>query len=115
MELLALSLLYFLITCLLLLLLLSPRFLQKQATHSKPNLPPGPWSLPFIGSFHHLATSSVAHHALSDLARLHGPVMLLRGAGKTEMVVLSSREAAKEVTLELIIVFYFNRSPSINS
>ena len=97
MELLTLpSLLYFL-TSLLLLLLLSLLFLQKQATRSKSNLPPGPKTLPFIGSIHHLATGSLPHHTLCDLAQLHGPVMLLR-AGETDLVVLTSREAAKEVT-----------------
>ncbi|XP_078157194.1 desmethyl-deoxy-podophyllotoxin synthase-like [Carex rostrata] len=87
--------LYFL-TSLLLLLLLFIRFLSKQATHSKSNLPPGPQNLPFIGGLHHLATASLPHHALCNLARLHGPVMLLR-AGETDLVVLTSREAAKEV------------------
>ncbi|XP_078154075.1 desmethyl-deoxy-podophyllotoxin synthase-like [Carex rostrata] len=83
--------------CLLLLFVLSLRFLQKQATHnSKSNLPPGPQTFPFIGSVHHLATASLPHHALCDLAQLHGPVMLLR-AGETDLVVLTSREAAKEV------------------
>ncbi|XP_078176638.1 desmethyl-deoxy-podophyllotoxin synthase-like [Carex rostrata] len=94
MELLAFpSLLYFLTA--LLLLLLSLRFLQKQATHSKSNPPPGPKTLPFIGSIHHLATGSLPHHTLCDLAQLHGPVMLLR-AGQTDLVVLTSREAVKE-------------------
>ncbi|XP_078165716.1 desmethyl-deoxy-podophyllotoxin synthase-like isoform X1 [Carex rostrata] len=96
MELLALpSLLYFL-TSLLLLVVVSLWFIQKPATNSKSNLPPGPQTLPFIGSLHHLATSSLPHHALRDLAQLHGPVMLLR-AGEIDLVVLTSREAAKEV------------------
>ena len=83
---------------LLLLLVLSLRFLRKQATHnSKSNLPPGPQTLPFIGCLHHLATATLPHHALRDLARLHGPVMLLR-AGEMDLVVVTSREAAKEVT-----------------
>ncbi|XP_078154079.1 desmethyl-deoxy-podophyllotoxin synthase-like [Carex rostrata] len=81
----------------LLLLVLSLRFLQKQATHNcKSNLPPGPQTLPFIGSLHHLVTATLPHHALRDLAQLHGPVMLLR-AGQMDLVVLTSREAAKEV------------------
>ncbi|XP_078157258.1 desmethyl-deoxy-podophyllotoxin synthase-like [Carex rostrata] len=86
--------LYFL-TSLLLLFLLSLRFLRKQATHSKSKLPPGPPTLPFIGSLHHLA-GSLPHHALHDLTRLHGPIMLVR-TGETDLVVLTSREAAKEV------------------
>ncbi|KAJ4757244.1 Cytochrome P450 family 71 protein [Rhynchospora pubera] len=65
-------------------------------TRSKSKLPPGPWTLPFIGSLHHLATAHLPHHALRELAQFHGPVMLLR-AGEIDLVVLSSREAAKEV------------------
>ncbi|KAJ4801533.1 cytochrome P450 family 71 polypeptide [Rhynchospora pubera] len=77
------------------LLLHSLRVLQKRVTHSKLKLPPSPWTLPFIGSLHHLATADLPHHALRDLSRLHGPVMLLR-AGQIDLLVISSREAAKE-------------------
>ncbi|CAN6201013.1 unnamed protein product [Urochloa humidicola] len=58
-------------------------------------LPPGPWQLPIIGSMHHLA-GQLPHRAMRDLARRHGPVMLLR-IGEVPTVVVSSREAAREV------------------
>ncbi|KAJ3681459.1 hypothetical protein LUZ60_015948 [Juncus effusus] len=85
-------------TSLLFLLVLSLYILRKKITNPnfKAKLPPGPWTLPFIGSLHHLATASLPHHAFRDLARLHGPIMLLR-AGETDLVVISSREAAQEV------------------
>ncbi|KAJ1260068.1 hypothetical protein BS78_10G203400 [Paspalum vaginatum] len=58
-------------------------------------LPPGPWQLPVIGSMHHLA-GQLPHRAMRDLARRHGPVMLLR-IGEVPTLVVSSREAAREV------------------
>ncbi|WVZ95000.1 hypothetical protein U9M48_040815 [Paspalum notatum var. saurae] len=61
-------------------------------------LPPGPWAPPIIGHLHHLAGStSPPHHALRDLARRHGPLMLLR-LGRLPVVVASSAAAAREVT-----------------
>nr|CAB3464991.1 unnamed protein product [Digitaria exilis] len=58
-------------------------------------LPPGPWQLPFIGSMHHIA-GKLPHRAMRDLSRRHGPVMLLR-IGEVPTLVVSSREAAREV------------------
>jgi hypothetical protein len=58
-------------------------------------LPPGPWQLPIIGSMHHLA-GQLPHRAMRDLARRHGAVMLLR-VGEVPTLVVSSREAAREV------------------
>ena len=58
-------------------------------------LPPGPWQLPIIGGMHHLA-GQLPHRAMRDLARRHGPVMLLR-IGEVPTLVVSSREAAREV------------------
>ncbi|KAJ4818348.1 Cytochrome P450 [Rhynchospora pubera] len=87
---------YLQISSLLLLFLLCFLFLRKsRAAKSNCQYPPGPWKLPLIGSLHHLATSSLPHHALRALARFHGPVMLLR-AGETDLVVITSREAARE-------------------
>ncbi|KAL6874084.1 hypothetical protein ACP4OV_014166 [Aristida adscensionis] len=57
--------------------------------------PPGPWQLPVIGSLHHIA-GKLPHRAMRDLARRHGPVMLLR-VGEVPTLVVSSREAAREV------------------
>ncbi|KAM0927355.1 hypothetical protein ACQ4PT_002826 [Festuca glaucescens] len=58
-------------------------------------LPPSPWALPVLGHLHHLA-GNLPHHALRDIARLHGPLVLLR-LGALPMVVVSSAEAAREV------------------
>ncbi|XP_037466932.1 dolabradiene monooxygenase-like [Triticum dicoccoides] len=60
-------------------------------------LPPGPWQLPVIGSLHHLVLAGqLPHRAMCDLARRHGPAMLLR-LGEVPTVVVSSREGAREV------------------
>jgi len=58
-------------------------------------LPPGPWQLPILGSLHHMI-GKLPHHALRDLARRHGPLMLVR-LGEVPTLVVSSREAAREV------------------
>uniref|UniRef100_A0ACD5UBW2 Uncharacterized protein n=1 Tax=Avena sativa TaxID=4498 RepID=A0ACD5UBW2_AVESA len=58
-------------------------------------LPPGPWQLPMIGSLHHF-TGKLPHRAMRDLARRHGPAMLLR-LGEVPTLVVSSREGAREV------------------
>ncbi|CAM0914177.1 unnamed protein product [Alopecurus aequalis] len=60
------------------------------------NPPPGPWQLPVIGNLHHLV-GAIPHHAMRDLARRHGPLMLLR-LGELNLVVASSATTAKEVT-----------------
>ncbi|TVU36926.1 hypothetical protein EJB05_18882, partial [Eragrostis curvula] len=57
--------------------------------------PPGPWTLPVIGSMYCLI-GALPHHALARLARRYGPVMLLR-LGHVRTLVVSSPEAAREV------------------
>lgn len=59
------------------------------------NLPPGPWTLPVIGSLHHLIAGGLPHHAMRRLAHKYGPVMMLR-LGEVPALVLSSPEAAEE-------------------
>jgi cytochrome P450 len=59
-------------------------------------LPPGPWALPVLGHLHHFAGGKLPHVAMRDLARRHGPVMLLR-FGEVPVVVASSPAAAREV------------------
>ncbi|CAN6222831.1 unnamed protein product [Urochloa humidicola] len=68
---------------------------RRRATPPALRLPPGPWELPVIGSLHHIA-GRLPHRAMRDLARRHGPVMLLR-VGEEPTLVVSSREAAREV------------------
>lgn len=60
------------------------------------NLPPGPWTLPVIGSVHHLGTSPLIYRTLSRLAQKHGPLMLFQ-LGEIPMLVVSSPEAAQAV------------------
>jgi hypothetical protein len=75
-----------------LLIVLTKR--QRCAAHGL-RLPPGPWQLPLIGSLLHIA-GQLPHRAMRDLASRHGSVMLLR-IGEVPMVVVSSREGAREV------------------
>ncbi|XP_015693653.2 dolabradiene monooxygenase-like [Oryza brachyantha] len=77
-----------------LLVVLLARRGRSAAAHGL-RLPPGPWQLPVIGSLHHLA-GKLPHRAMRDLARRHGPVMLLR-VGEVPTLVVSSRDAAREV------------------
>ena len=67
--------------------------LRRRNHGNKP--PPGPWQLPVIGSLHHLV-GALPHRAMRDLARRHGPLMLLR-LGELPVVVASSPDAAREV------------------
>ncbi|GJN16006.1 hypothetical protein PR202_gb02956 [Eleusine coracana subsp. coracana] len=76
---LAISLLYYLTS------------LRRPSSNSR--RPPGPRPLPVIGNL--LDLNGNLHHTLAHLARVHGPVMLLK-MGLTTTVVVSSRDAARE-------------------
>jgi hypothetical protein len=67
----------------------------KLSLRPRARTPPGPWKLPVIGSMHHLV-NVLPHRALRDLAAVHGPLMMLQ-LGETPLVVVSSREMAREV------------------
>ncbi|RLN36029.1 hypothetical protein C2845_PM03G15660 [Panicum miliaceum] len=70
-------------------------FHRSTRAHATGRLPPSPWALPVIGHIHHLA-GALPHRAMRDLARRHGPLMLLR-LGELRVVVASSADAAREV------------------
>ncbi|KAK3123615.1 hypothetical protein QOZ80_8AG0633600 [Eleusine coracana subsp. coracana] len=76
---LAISLLYYLTS------------LRRPSSNSR--RPPGPRPLPVIGNL--LNLNGNLHHTLAHLARVHGPVMLLK-MGLTTTVVVSSGDAARE-------------------
>ena len=70
----------------------------------KLKLPPGPWTLPLIGSLHHLISNPLPHRAMRDLAHKHGPLMML-WLGELPTVVVSSPEAAQAITKTYDITF----------
>jgi hypothetical protein len=58
-------------------------------------LPPGPWTLPIIGSLHHVI-GALPHRTITELCRRHGPLMFLQ-LGEAPAVVVSSAEAVGEM------------------
>ncbi|TVU38625.1 hypothetical protein EJB05_12009, partial [Eragrostis curvula] len=62
-------------------------------SHKLRHLPPGPRSLPLIGSLHLL--SDQPHRSLASLAKTYGPLMSLR-LGTVTTVVVTSPELARE-------------------
>ncbi|KAI4979535.1 hypothetical protein ZWY2020_016288 [Hordeum vulgare] len=99
MEVVALPLLGFLVSLVIVLVNLTVKIRPAPPAPGKKRLPPGPRQLPLVGSLHHVLLSrygDLPHRALRELAGRHGPVMLLR-FGAVPTLVVSSAEAAREV------------------
>jgi len=79
----------------ILVALLAVSILQVLRRGGSRRRPPGPRTLPVIGSVHHVVNTLV-HRRLRDLAAAHGPIMMLR-IGPMPLVVVTSRELAREV------------------
>lgn len=88
-----------------LVLVFLSKLISSYAKKPRLNLPPGPWTLPLIGSAHHLVSwSESVHSVIGKLAREHGPVMQL-WLGEVPTVVASSPEAAQEILRDHDLIF----------
>ncbi|KAJ0968522.1 hypothetical protein J5N97_025439 [Dioscorea zingiberensis] len=67
---------------------------KAERTKGMPGLPPGPRGLPLVGYLPFLRSD--LHSCFADLARIFGPVMMMK-LGSRQCLILSSPEAAKEV------------------
>ncbi|XP_066280116.1 cytochrome P450 2J1-like [Branchiostoma lanceolatum] len=67
-------------------------------TRAQPNLPPGPWTLPLLGSVSNMF-SSVPHLSWMELGQKYGPVLYLR-LGSRHVVVLNSYSAVHEALVK---------------
>ncbi|VAI74792.1 unnamed protein product [Triticum turgidum subsp. durum] len=74
--------------------LLAIWFLDLSRRRNNPNkkLPPGPWTLPIVGSLLHVV-GAFPHRTIAELSRRHGPLMHLR-LGEVATMVVSSAEVA---------------------
>jgi cytochrome P450 len=78
----------------------------------KDHLPPGPSSLPIIGSLHHFKGKGSPHKSLAQLANKFGPLITVR-FGQRLSVVASSPETAMEILKHQDE--HFNRRPPLRA
>ncbi|KAK4761564.1 hypothetical protein SAY87_029448 [Trapa incisa] len=68
---------------------------RKRGNHTPEwSLPPGPRTLPIIGNL--IQLGSLPHRSLTELSKVHGPIMSLK-LGRVTTVVISSAHLAREV------------------
>ena len=67
-------------------------FFGDKRNPKKKQLSPGPWSLPIIGSLHHLV-GDLPHRRMMKMSGQHGPLVHLQ-PGEVPTVIVSSAEAA---------------------
>ncbi|KAJ0968499.1 hypothetical protein J5N97_025416 [Dioscorea zingiberensis] len=85
----ALTLIFFILSAIIFIL-----YRKAEKTKGMPGLPPGPQGLPLVGYLPFLRPD--LHRCFADLARIFGPVMMMK-LGSRQCLILSSPEAAKEV------------------
>ncbi|VAH99567.1 unnamed protein product [Triticum turgidum subsp. durum] len=76
------------------LLLVAAARARRTGENTHHRLPPRPPGLPILGNLHQMG--ALPHQSLRELARRHGPVMMLR-LGTVPTVVVSSADAARDV------------------
>ena len=77
-------------------------FIISKQNPKSTKLPPGPRPLPFIGNI--LDLGNKPHETLSNLSKVHGPLMTLK-LGKITTIVISSPEIAKEALYKNDLIF----------
>lgn len=78
-------------------------------TKTKQKLPPGPWPLPIIGNLVKLGDQP--HNSLTNLSKIHGPIMSLK-LGQVTTIVISSPTIAKEALQKQDLVFSSRSVPN---